>query len=299
MASVGISDVAFELCQGTARPASLDEWFGPQQAMLIVVPKANLTTTAISAEQAAAIWGCGARGNVAPFTIATEIFQRSQTSGTQIQIAKNIGVAESAFLGVATSSSAAMLTALVNAPDPQSAIGFIAADFYASHRSALNALAFRGVGQKMAYYPDSSSIATDLRNVRDGRYMIQGPLHFFSQRLNAAGVADPNGATSPVAKLVLDWLTGAVPIDPSKPGRYVTTVATLGDVPQCAMKVQISKEGGSFSPKIPNPSCHCAFEIAKSLRSPASTGLCSPCTVADASDPCSAAGLRCQTGYCE
>jgi len=307
MALIGVSDVSFESCQNATKPAGIGEWFGPEQSMLIVVPKANLTTTAISAEQAAAIWGCGPKGNVAPFTKLNEIFQRSSTSGTQILVARNIGVPESAFQGIACASSSVMLTSLVNAPDPQSAIGFIAADFYSTHRSVLNAVAFRGIKQNKAYYADADSLATDLINVREGRYMIQGPLHFFTALASGAASADggaasaDGGVVSPVASSavagrVLDWLTGAVPIDPTdtKNMNYVTTVATLGDVPQCAMRVKIAKDGGYFSPYTPPVSCHCAFEKAKSLRTP---GRCATTCSSDAD--CTASGLRCQTGYCE
>lgn len=298
MALIGVSDASFESCQNAAKPSGIGEWFGPEQAMLIVVPKANLTTTAISAEQAAAIWGCGAKGKVAPFTNINEIFQRSSTSGTQILVARNIGVPESAFVGTGCGSSSIMLTSIVNAPDPQSTIGFIAADFYSTHRTVLNAVAFRGTNQKKAYYADADSLATDLLNVREGRYMIQGPLHFFSALTGTASAVDGGAGTpapSAIAGRVLDWLSGAVPIDPTdtKNMNYVTTVATLGDVPQCAMRVKIAKDGGYFSPYTPPVSCHCAFEKAKSLRT--SAGTCPVCmTDADCTG-----GLRCQTGYCE
>jgi hypothetical protein len=241
---------------------------------------------AISAEQTAAIWGCGAQSNSPPFTDINGIQQRSATSGTQIQVARNIGVAESAFRGNANGSSSGMLNSLVNYPNPQATIGFIAADFYATHRSSLNSVAFRGKGQKMAYYADSDSISTDLLNVREGRYMIQGPLHFFAS-------VDGTGAASAVATAVLGWLTGAVAIDPGDPGSYVRTVATNGDVPQCAMKVKISTEAGVFSRYTPPVSCNCAFMKSKSLPIPAGT-----CPVCKSDTDCTG-GLHCQTGYCE
>jgi hypothetical protein len=178
-----------------------------------------------------------------------------------------------------------MVTSLLGVADPQTAIGFIANDVYATKRSLLNSVAFQGIGQKKAYYADSDSIADDLLNVREGRYMIQGPLHFFS--------ALTANAPSPSAALVLSWLTGAVPIDSTKPGSYVTTVATSGDVPQCAMKVKLDKDGGSFSPNVPSVSCHCAFQKAKNVRLPA--GACPLCKV----DADCSSGLKCQTGYCE
>ena len=286
MATVGISDVAFDSCQGVPRPATIGEWDGPVQSMLIIVPKANYTTTSISSQQAAAIWGCGKQSGVGNFTNETAIQQRSATSGTQILIARNIGVPESAFKGVGNSSSTAMVTSLLAVPDPQTAIGFVAADFYASRRSQISSVAFRGIGQTKAYYADSDATSTDLKNVRDGHYMIQGPLHFFSPL--TAGQPAPN------AKLVLDWLTGAVAIDPANPYSYVNTVAVGGDVPQCAMKVKIDKDGGSFSPYHPPVSCTCAFEAAKLVKSAAGT-----CTTHCTSDAACTGGTHCQTGYCE
>ena len=294
MAAIGISDVAFDSCQGVAKPANIGEWDGPVQSMLIIVPKANYTTTAISAEQAAAIWGCGTQSGVGKFNDVSAIQQRSQTSGTQILIARNIGVPESNFKGAGNGSSGAMVTSLL-APgiDPQTAIGFVAADFYASRRSQVSAVAFRGINQTKAYYADSDATATDLKNVRDGHYMIQGPLHFFSPLLATDGGVP---APAPNAKMVLDWLTGAVPIDPVNPYSYVNTVAVGGDVPQCAMKVKIDKDGGHFSPYHPPVSCSCAFEAAKLVKSAA--GTCTTHCTSDA-DCTAVAGTRCQTGYCE
>ena len=288
MAAVGISDVAFFSCQGIDKPASIGEWDGPVQSMLIIVPKANYTTTSISSQQAAAIWGCGQNSGVGNFTDETAIQQRSQTSGTQILIARNIGVPESAFKGFSNGSSGAMVTSLLAVPDPQKAIGFVAADFYATRRSQISSVAFRGIGQTKAYYADSNATATDLKNVRDGHYMIQGPLHFFSPL--TAGQPAAN------AKLVLSWLTGAVPIDPTDTMNvnYVNTVAVGGDVPQCAMKVKIDKDGGQFSPYHAPVSCTCAFEAAKLVTSAAGT-----CTIHCTKDTDCTGGTRCQTGYCE
>lgn len=285
MAAIGVSDVGFESCQGTTRPADLGEWLGPQQAMLLVVPEANVTTTALSSAQGAAIWGCGQLGNVAPFVDESAIQQRSSTSGTQILVARAIGVPEVAFKGRTNSSSSALVNSLLAVPNPQTAIGFVAADVYATKRSVLNAVAFRGIGQKHAYHADSDSIADDLRNVREGRYLIQGPLHLFTKLAGGA----PTAATAKV----LDWLTGAAAIDPNDPGYYVRTVANNGAVPQCAMRVKLDRDGGKFAPYAPPVSCGCAFEKAKNVRLPA--GTCAPCK---ADGEC-ASGLRCQSGYCE
>ena len=294
-AAIGVSDVAFSSCQNVDKPANIGEWAGPEQAMLIVVPKANYTTTALSSQQAAAIWGCGTQSGVPPFANENAIQQRSQTSGTQILVARNIGVPESAFKGAPNGSSGVMVQSLLNPNYQQNGIGFVAADIYAGQRANLNAVAFRGIGQTKAYYPDSTAIATDLKNVRDGHYMIQGPLHFFVPLVATAG-----GAPAPAAnaKLVIDWLTGAVPIDPTDTQniKYVNTVALGGDVPQCAMKVKIDKDGGKFSPYHPQVSCTCAFEAAKLVQS--APGTCTTHCTSDA-DCTTVPGTRCQTGYCE
>ena len=301
-ASIGVSDVAFDSCQIGGRPASVGEWLGPVQAMLIVVPKSNLTFTAISAEQAAVIWGCGQLGGFGRFIDENAIQQRSSTSGTQIMVARNIGssdgsggyrrVSETAFKGKTNPSSSALFTSLIAVPDPQTAIGFLANDFYATHRAQLNSIAFRGLGQTKAYNADSTSTADDLLNVREGRYMIQGPVHLFAKLSNVTDGGTP--APSAAIARVLGWLTGSDPIRPTDPSSYVSTIATNGAVPQCAMKVKLDKDGGYFSPYTPPVPCNCAFARAKSL--PVASGACKPC----GSDPTLCpAGTTCNFGYCE
>jgi hypothetical protein len=256
--------------------------------MLLIVPEANVTTTALSYLQAAAIFGCGAKGLQTPFTLETGLEVRTSTSGTQTMIGAALGVPPASFKGVQNSGGGALITALLALPDPQSAIGILAADAYDPKRSTLNAVAFQGAGQSKAYYPDSDANAVDKKNVRDGHYVIQGPLHFFT------GLS--NGQPTATAKLVLDWVTGAAPIDPSDTNNtgYISTVALAGDVPQCAMKVQISKDGGLFSPFTPPVSCNCFFDkaVTKSTAAPAG------CVACSSDSPCTG-GKHCQTGYCE
>jgi len=180
------------------------------------------------------------------------------------------------------------VTSLIAVVASQTAIGILAADAYDPLRAKLNAVAFQGKGQNKAYYADSDANSVDKKNVRDGHYVIQGPLHFFS--------ALTNGAPSTTAKQVLDWLTGAKPIDPTDTSNtgYTTTVAVAGDVPQCAMKVQISTDGGLFSPFTPPVSCGCFFTKVVNKLSTAPAG-CVACT----SDSGCTGGKRCQTGFCE
>jgi ABC-type phosphate transport system substrate-binding protein len=288
--SIGVSDVPFNLCPGNDKavlPATLGNWNGPIQSMLIVVPKGNATTTSISAEQAADIWGCGATGGISPYIDETAIQQRSSTSGTQILIGRAIGVSAGAFKGNPNSGTSQLIASLRAVPDPMKAIGFVAADAYqqAANAGLMNALAFRAFNQIKAYYADSTATAIDKRNVRDGHYAIQSPLNFFAPV--TAGVP------APLVKKTLDFISGAAVIDPTKPNGYVDIVANAGDVPTCAMKVQISPDAnGFFMPYKPAVSCGCYFESVVTQTSPVG---CTPCT---ATTTCPA-GTTCQTGFCE
>jgi hypothetical protein len=288
--TIGISDVPFNLCPGnetTPLPATLGNWNGPIQSMLIVVPKANATTTAISAEQAADIWGCGANGGITPYIDELAIQQRVPTSGTQVLIGRAIGVSAGAFKGVSNSGTGGLITNLLASPDPMKAIGFVAADQYqlAANAGKMNALAFRAFNQAKAYYADSDATSINKRNVRDGHYAIQGPVNFFAP-LTA-------GQPAPLAKRTLDFISGAVPIDATKPSGYIDIVANAGNVPPCAMTVQIAPDSsGYFAPYKPAVACGCYFESVATKSSPAT---CTPCTTS-ATCP---SGTTCQTGFCE
>jgi len=288
--NIGVSDVPYNLCPGSAAapmPATLGNWNGPVQSMLIVVPKSNATTTSISAEQAADIWGCGANGGITPYIDETAIQQRSATSGTQILVGRAIGVSPGAFKGNPNSGTGALITSLGTVSDPMKAIGFVAADAYQSPANAglMNAVAFRAFFQNKAYYADSDATSINKRNVRDGHYAIQGPLNFFAP-LTA-------GQPAPLVKKTIDFISGAVAIDPAKPNGYIDIVANAGDVPTCAMTVQISPDSyGYFAPYKPPVACGCYFESTVTKTSPVG---CTPC----ASSATCPTGTTCQTGFCE
>jgi hypothetical protein len=282
---VGVSDVFYESCTGSSLPATAGEWHGPVQSMLLIVPEANVTTTALSYKQAAAIWGCGAKGLQTPFTDETAIQQRTSTSGTQTMVGAAIGVAPTAFKGKSNSGGGGLVTSLLAVANPQTAIGILAADAYDPARATLNSVAFQGKGQTKAYYADSDASSVDKSNVRDGHYVIQGPLHFFAS-------ATPSTTT----QKVLNWITGATAIDPTDTNNlgYIKTVALAGDVPQCAMKVKNAYDGGPFSVYTPPVSCGCYFQKAVNKMTTDPVG-CTPCT----SNATCTGGKTCQTGYCE
>ncbi len=161
MADVAISDVFYDSCTNVPQPipTTLKDIPGPVQAMLFVVPKANTGVQYLTAAEAADIYGCGSGAGIAGFSEAGGIFCRDPNSGTQITIAKNIGVAASVIvppLCVTTSAgTSGVITNVETYANPMAAIGFIGADAYdapasgtaAAPRTAMSSLAFAGFGQ--------------------------------------------------------------------------------------------------------------------------------------------------------
>jgi hypothetical protein len=285
-ADIGACDVSYDACTGTAVPSGVADFSGPVQAMEFIVPEVNTTITAISSEQAAAIWGCGMPGMVGMFTDETAIQQRNAQSGTQIMVSKYIGVPAAMMKGVMNGTGGNLVTSLLAVTsNPQAAIGFYAADGYDTKRATLNALAFRGVGQTKAYYADSTAAATDKKNVRDGHYQIFGPVHLFAN-VGTGTVATGN------AKKAIDWIQGTAEIEAGKPLGFIDIEGGAGMVPQCAMNVKRDSDGGLLKPYTPPVKCGCYFEKVVTQTSSAA---CVPCTT-DAS--CSG-GKTCQSQFCE
>lgn len=299
LADIGVADVSYKSCFNEDMPAAIKDFPGPVQAMELIVLAGN-PVKAITAEQARNIWGCGATGGISPFTDnqGIGIQQRDQNSGTQIMVSKYIGVAPSAFKGK-MNSSGDLLVASMNDPSlklsmPDIAIGFLAADAYDSARSTVSALAFRGFGQSKAYYADSDGSKFDKINVRDGHYMISGPVHLFAK-------LDANGMPSAKAQKVIGWIQGTVPIDPANSRAHIDVEARAGMIPRCAMKVQRDDDGGLLKPFKPAESCGCYFEHVRigmdsiacgNGGTAGNGGVC-------AYDSACKNGTTCQTGYCE
>src|SRR5262245_46644156 len=164
-------------------------------------------------------------------------------------------------------STGDLVGSLLAVTDPSKAIGFVAADAYETRRAMLNALAFKGFDQTKAYYPDSDANATDKRNVRDGHYMIQGPLHLITRAMGG----QPSDAN---AKKIIDWLQGTAAVDPANPNTFIDIIAAAGNVPQCAMQVKRDTDGGLFSVYKPAVSCGCYFESKVTGKTPATCTAC-------------------------
>jgi hypothetical protein len=198
-------------------------------------------------------------------------------------MAADIHVPPAKWQGTVEASSSAVVNAVATSTSPEKTIGILGAEVYDQNRSTLTALAFRTFQQHHAYYPDSTSGKRDKQNLRDGHYVIWSPTVYL-------GPVDGMGVlTNPRAKYVVDLITNGTPT-PAPDFDPLATVISVGLVPDCAMKVTRSVEGGDLSLYSPAAPCGCFFD--SQVGSPSAS--CTACT-SDAT--CN--GGKCRYGFCE
>jgi hypothetical protein len=296
-ADIGLSDVFATTCVSlpTGLPPSIKDYFGPVQTMNLVVPQ-NSTALSISAEAAYFVYGFGAVQNlVSPWISPSQIFQRNGAAGIQKLIGATIGVPASNWLGQQTAGAGAMRTALINAGGmgatfANESIGILSADLADPSRTNVHQLAFQDYNQSCAFYPDSTAMALDKANVRDGHFANFGPLHMLTHV--SAGVP-----TSANATILLNAITGVAPpagVD------IIDLYAKHSLVPQCAMRVTRDADGGAIKPFQPSPGCACYFrERATALSPPPGCTTCTTAATCPASAPnCNKFAAQ-TSGYCE
>jgi hypothetical protein len=289
-ADIGVSDVYAPACAGvpglatTTLPADVTDTLGPVQAFTLAVNDDPSFPVAISSEAAFNTFGIVARNGdasfgVAPWTTVADIFGRKEDSGTWQTWARTLGLLPQKPVAVGQQKSGAKdVLAALDTSNRASAIGIIALNDIVPNAGVapkVRPLAFRAKGQDFAYYPSSTSTASDMINVRDGHYAAWANLHFFARKTG--------GQYSPNVKTVLDLLE-------SKDA--VSVVAKTRAVPTCAMQVQRTTDAGDFSVYKPAKPCGCFFEQEASGVAPAS---CQTCTDDNA---CGANG-QCVFGFCE
>jgi hypothetical protein len=299
---IGISDVFAQTCPGFEL-TNLDSFqvrdaHGPIQTMTFAVP-ASSPHTEISARAAYLVFGLGKDGDVLDADARTPIwndesfvFQRNASSGTQALIAAAIGVPSASFRGKPHKSSDELandlLAAGVTQESAKQAIGILAADYIdtQSLRAQIRVLAYQDSQQACAVYPDSTAGARDKQNVRDGHYPLWGPLHLLYK-------VDGSGAPTNVAnrQQILDivgYLSGSKALPNGV--RLIDVYGQSGLVPECAMRVSRSKDGGNIEPFAPVNPCSCLFEAV-------ATGAteCKPCSVRGDCE----SDETCSFGYCE
>ena len=113
------------------------------------------------------------------------IFCRVPDSGTQITVARNIGLPETVLISsqcVPGSGTSNVIAGVMGFPTASQAIGFIAADAFDANRTTFNSLAFQASGETQAYSRRFGAGRCDRKNVRDGHYTIWGYEHFIVKR---------------------------------------------------------------------------------------------------------------------
>jgi hypothetical protein len=276
------TNVFVSACTTMTAPAGIGAFQGAIQPYVFVVPRAS-TQEAITAETAYFVFGFGANDQVMPWNDPAFMFIRAATKSTLVSMAANIRVPPAKWQGTVAASSSAVVNSVATSTSPEKTIGILGAEVYDQYRSTLRALAFRTFGQHHAYFPDSTSATRDKQNMRDGHYVIWSPTVYL-------GPVDATGTlTNPKAKYIVDLISNGTPT-PTPDFDPLATVISVGLVPDCAMKVTRSAEGGDLSLYSPAAPCGCFFESQVGSL-PAS---CTACTT-DAT--CN--GGKCRYGFCE
>ncbi len=267
---------------------------GPVQAYTFIVPTAS-DQTAIWAEEAYYAFGFGAANPLAPtynpWNNESFMFIRPSTKSTLVATAKNIDVPPSKWKGVPEAASSDVVTAVSTSAQPEPTIGILGAEVYDSSRSkGIKTLAFQAFNQNAAYYPDSTSTSFDKQNLRDGHYTLWSPTVYITS------VDGSNVPTNPTVKYITDLVLGHAEAEPPNGGTTfdaLADVVKVGLIPDCAMHVTRSADGGDLSPYSPAESCTCYY-LSKV---PGASGTPNGCKACSSIADCSAG--TCNHGFCE
>ncbi len=148
-------------------------------------------------------------------------------------------------------------------------------------RSRLRVLAFQAAGQLCGYLPDSTAFTYDKSNVRDGHYVVWGPVHLFA--------AISNGTPSPAAGTIVSRFSFPRLDDP-----LLAAITKGGLVPDCAMKVKRTSEMGALVPYDPDYQCGCYFDA--NVRGGKAPDQCKACA---GPNDCPSSTPACNSGFCE
>jgi hypothetical protein len=266
--------------------------------MVFVVPRAS-SQQSISASAAYFAFGFGNNSGVAPWTVNSSIYRRNASSAVQALLAVAIGVPLSRWEGVdvgtlpsnttaGLSGAAAVINSLEVDPNPEQAIGILAAtNLDATTTTHVTTLAYKDFGQSCGYYPDSTATAHDKANVRDGHYALWGPIHFFTY-VDGRGVPQ-----NPNVQRVISYLTGTA----VAPGGVdlVQVEAQNNLIAPCAMHVLRTTELGPLASYAPAGSCTCYYDYVATGKSS-----CVQCTkTADCPESAPVCNLSLPVGFCE
>jgi ABC-type phosphate transport system substrate-binding protein len=294
---LGLSDVFIESCPSSV-VSDTDKAKLKQEPLLVlpfgfIAPNPGSQAVSIDAREAYYVYGKGSTANVTPWnatetlgdktTVSTDhtlgpVFQRDQTSGTQITIFKNIHLKVDAALGQDAGGTGAMISAVAGSNSPLAALGFASLDAVDLKRDVVKILAYRHWGQDHFYWPDATSNTFEKINVRDGHYPLWSYEHAIYLKDNP----------SAVGQKLLKLLDGTTPL----PSSDINTVIVKSHlIPTCAMSVARTADAGDFTPADLAEPCGCFFE--KNVQ-----GGSTDCDTCKKDTDCGS-GKACVLGYCE
>jgi hypothetical protein len=291
---LAISALFVDSCALGDTPAGLAQIQGPIQAYTFIVPSAS-EQTAIWAEEAYYAFGFGAANPLAPtynsWNNESFLFIRPTTKSTLVATARNIAVPPNKWKGVPEAASSDVVTAVKGSAQPKATLGILGAEVYDGNRqNGIQTLAFQAFKQTAAFYPDSLASSFDKQNVRDGHYTLWSPTVYI------APVSSANVITNPATKYVVDLVLGDPAASPPKGGSMFDSLADVvkvGLIPDCAMQVSRTTDGGDLSPFTPAEACTCYY-LSKV---PGASGAPAGCTACTSNAQCGAGS--CSHGYCE
>lgn len=265
-------------------PATIGDYEGSVNTVNLIVPLAS-SQRSISAAAAYFVFGFGAAGQAAPWTIDNEITIRDQNSAVQQLLGLAINVPASKFAyGVNGANQNGVITRVAQSATPESAIGLVSGEAADLARSSVRTLAYQHYGQSCGFLPDSIGSALDKINVREGRYFLWTPQHFFAKK-----DASTNVVTSPAARKLIGYVTGEL----AQPTGFdlLRIEIESGTVPKCAMRVWREGDLGAVHRYTPPKACHGFFESL--------TGGTTATACPNGPSDCSASAPACNHGYCE
>jgi hypothetical protein len=289
-------------CPGVdALPDTIGDWTGSNSGFSIIVPNAS-TQQVISSEAIYYIYGFGVEDpatQVAPWTVPGAVASRKTTSAAGLLLAKAAGIPlahplyasdvndvknnQGAVDFITSTSTAAV-------QNPEAAIAFCSTETADANRAKVRTLAFQATGQAYGYWPDSNATTSyDKINIREGRYWLWNPHHFF------ATLDGPNGEIADAnTKRWIGYLTGTTPLPSAE--TTLDLQIEVGTVPSCAMHVNRDDDVGPLYSFQPDEPCGCYFE----LKATGAAGeACVECTEENEATVCPSSASKCRHGYCE
>jgi hypothetical protein len=227
------------------------------------------------------VFGFGAAGMIMPWADEAQMFIRTTTKSTLLAWAANIGVPGEKWKGMMLDKSADVVNNLLASPTPEKALGILGVEVYDGLRDKLSVLAYRAKGQYAAYYPDSTFTSRDKKNLRDGHYTVWSPT-IWMETLDGGG-----NPVNESAHYITELIAGRE-VSPAPNFDMIRIITLVGLVPDCAMGVNRTFEGGPLSLYSAAESCVCKYESLVDSSS------CQTCSVAS---PCGS-GV-CRAGFCE